>query len=453
MMRKFVILGLLLLLAGTAAFQWVLAEKRKEQKQAAYYKSKGDSELSKYLEQYKEWLSLPPQERAELPLSLDKYGKTKTNAQRVLEQKQRLKADLDKLATGEIDAHPYADILYGRNWQEELSKYKKRKELREFILTGSIVCACVGGAIVAGCLLIYPIWLVIRHFSGSRRCSVEAFRNQRYAENNNLNETDAEGSRKAGSQIYEENLYDDSQDSRIPLTQLLDLRDTSFSVAGAIKDEPQETAAAGYPKTSTIQIKDSLKSQVENLEKQVEEIRKIAENTFSQEAAKSQSDQNVQQAIAEHTGLLNDTLVELTQQVGAIREYASSQQDRVRKLQDGYDLNIIKNFCIRVIRCIDNLESFINGQAEQNIEVTPLKEARDELLFALESSGVEQFEPEINSDYRGEVWHAEAIKEKEHCDDPLLSGKIAKVIKPGYQYFIDEENVKVVRPAMVKLFG
>ena len=125
----------------------------------------------------------------------------------------------------------------------------------------------------------------------------------------------------------------------------------------------------------------------------------------------------------------------------------------VKKLQEGYDLNIIKNFCLRIIRCLDNLESCINKQSEQDDETMHLKEVRDELLFALESSGVEQFEPEINSDYRGQERLAEAVKEKVQCDDPGLTGKIAEIIKPGYQYFIDEENVKVVRPAMVKLFG
>ena len=48
---------------------------------------------------------------------------------------------------------------------------------------------------------------------------------------------------------------------------------------------------------------------------------------------------------------------------------------------------------------------------------------------------------------------SEAVKEKESCDDPKRSGKIAKVIRPAYQYFIDEENAKIVRPAQVKLFG
>ncbi|GAJ19748.1 unnamed protein product, partial [marine sediment metagenome] len=91
--------------------------------------------------------------------------------------------------------------------------------------------------------------------------------------------------------------------------------------------------------------------------------------------------------------------------------------------------------------------------SEQDVKTPNLEEIKEELVFALESSGVEQFEPEINSDYHGQEKTAEAVKEKEHCDDPNLTGKIAEVIRPGYQYFIDEENVKVVRTAQVKLFA
>ncbi len=150
---------------------------------------------------------------------------------------------------------------------------------------------------------------------------------------------------------------------------------------------------------------------------------------------------------------LNNTLVELTQHVAAIREYASTQQDRVKKLQEGYDWNIIRNFCLRVIRCIDNVENRIRERAGQNGEAAHLSEIRDELLFALESSGIEQFEPEINHDYRGLGKQAEAVKERESCDDPDLAGKIAKIVRPGYHYFMDDKHVRVVRPAMVMLFG
>ena len=197
-------------------------------------------------------------------------------------------------------------------------------------------------------------------------------------------------------------------------------------------------AAAESVNIST-KLEDSLKAQTENLENQMAEFRQMA--------------QGVQQTALEQSQPLNGTLSELAQQVSAIREYACSQQDRLAKLQDGYDWNIMRTFCLRVIRCIDNLESRISRLTEQDIEVAGLEEVRDELVFDLESSGVEQFEPEINSDYHGQEKYAEAVKEKECCDDSNKEGKIANVIRPGYQYFIDDENFKVVRPAQVKLFG
>jgi molecular chaperone GrpE (heat shock protein) len=75
------------------------------------------------------------------------------------------------------------------------------------------------------------------------------------------------------------------------------------------------------------------------------------------------------------------------------------------------------------------------------------------MVFALESSGIEQYQPEINSEYRGQEKYAEAVKQKEHCDNSKQKGKIAEVIRPGYQYIINEENIKIVRTAQVKLFG
>ena len=84
---------------------------------------------------------------------------------------------------------------------------------------------------------------------------------------------------------------------------------------------------------------------------------------------------------------LSSTLKELAQQVSAIREYAACQQDRVEKLQDGYDWGIIRTFCLRVIRCIDNIENRIDNPPKDCADLIYLEEVRDELLFALESSG------------------------------------------------------------------
>ena len=486
MMKKFVILSLLLLFVGAVALQWVLAEKRTEQKQAAYYKSKHEKELSEHLKLYKQWLSTPPQERAQLPLSLDKSGKTKTKAQLLQEQQERLKADLDKLAAGEMDAYPYADVLYGQNWRSEVSKYIKQKEQREFVFTCSIVLMSIGGGIFTCCLL---IWTTLAVFKGIS-CLIK------FLAHIIANRKEPQGAQPAEADVENEKQNPSPNRSGVSLTQVLGLKDVppktrdesepraSASGYGRTTDEGQDTKDEGRPyrsqkapniallltaegamksdkpvtiaeralNTSTMQLANSLKRQVENLEKQVEEVRQMAGDSLLQQNAKSSSAQGVQQTIAEYSESINDTLTELTQQVSAIREYASGQQDRVEKLQEGYDLNIIKNFCLRVIRCIDNVDSCIGRQSEQDSQTMYLMEVRDELLFALESSGVEQFAPEINSDYRGQERLVEAVREKERCDDPLLSGKIAQVIKPGYQYFVDEQNVKVIRPAMVKLF-
>ena len=115
-----------------------------------------------YVKQYEEWLQAPPRERPELPPVLEDNGTVMTREQLWQEQQERLKSDLAKLATGEMAAHPLADVLYGENWQNELREYKKRNELNEHIMTGSIVCTTMGGSIYAGWLLLCMVRLLIK---------------------------------------------------------------------------------------------------------------------------------------------------------------------------------------------------------------------------------------------------------------------------------------------------
>jgi molecular chaperone GrpE (heat shock protein) len=186
-------------------------------------------------------------------------------------------------------------------------------------------------------------------------------------------------------------------------------------------------------------VGDTLKEHAEDLQKQIAEFKQVA--------------QSVQQASREQSAPLNSTLKDLAEQVSAIREYAATQQGRVEKLQDGYDWGIIRTFCLRVIRCIDNIENRIENPPEDCADLIYMEEVRDELLFALESSGVEQFRPEVNSEYRGQEKLAEAIREKQPAGTPEQAGRIAQVLRPGYRYMIDDNNFKVVRTSQVKLFG
>ncbi len=497
MLKRFIILGLVLLLAGSAALGWVLAEKRKEQKLTAHFKLKYDSEFNKELRQYDEWLQLPPEERTDLPPALKKYGEVITRAQLQREQQGRLKADLDKLAGGDPNARPLADFLYGDNWQEEISEYKGQEELRELVFNGSVACASIGGAILTWCLLLYVARLGIGVSSRLGKTLAGVHKDSTKAPDISL--ADAEGEKndkgsqvrsaqqgEAGHAAQERQSPAAHGQSKNPLKRLLKAdrhksrahRDkqrqpatsqahlpgseehskaaTVDQAAGAessgLNESQQETATQSGGKNGG-RTADSPGKRRGKLARRVELTSQARANRILGQAEIGESGKKTKQVTGERSDPVNGTLVDLAQQMAAIREYASTQQDRVKKLQEGYDWNIIKNFCMRVIRCLDNLDNRIRTLSGNNGEAVELREIRDELLFALESSGIEQFEPELNSDYRGQEKHAEAMKERESCDNPSLAGKIAKVVRPGYQYFIDDENVRIVRPAMVMLFG
>jgi molecular chaperone GrpE (heat shock protein) len=507
MLKRFVIVSLVLLLVGASELAWVLAEKRKEREQTSSYRSEHASEADKYIKQYDEWLRTPPEQRGQLPLLLGEYGGAKTKAQLRREQQERLKADLDRLASGEFDANPLANVLYGEDWRDQVRKYKKGKERGEFVFTGSVVCTSVGGTVLAWCVLVWITRRLLRGVSYLGRFFPGAVEGKGAAmdeksvrkQRKNTNPGHAASENATQPPEPSEGLADlgvsgaqtDSVEGRrlnrakIPLSAGSRTVTGSASNPGADKfsrsnsdadaekiavllSDNKSVATETMPKAGVVnsaadvrqkgqmrpkvqknlskvpdaeirEAEDSIKAQSENIERQMAEFKQMA--------------QSVRQTTLEHSKPLNSALKELTQQVSAIREYAAYQQERVEKLQDGYDWNIIRTFCLRVIRCIDNLESRIEQLDSQDVKSTHLEEVKDELIFALESSGIEQFEPGINSEYRGQEKYAEAVKVKERCADPKQAGRIAKVIRPGYQYFINEDNVKVVRTAQVKLFG
>ncbi|MHC4890432.1 MAG: hypothetical protein ACYTEO_13325, partial [Planctomycetota bacterium] len=191
MRKKLAILGLVLFVAGTATFGWVLTKQRKERRLVASYKLKYASEADEYLKQYNQWSQLAPQERTQSPWRLNKYGQAKTDIQLHRQQQERLKADLDKLAAGETNVYPFADVLYGENWQEELSKYKKQNKLRELALTASTTCMLAGVTISTGCFLSWTAFLVALGLGHLKQFSTDVLRQYKEAKNRRMIRTDA----------------------------------------------------------------------------------------------------------------------------------------------------------------------------------------------------------------------------------------------------------------------
>jgi molecular chaperone GrpE (heat shock protein) len=432
MRKKSVIFGSVLLLIGGVALVWALSQIQKEQEEIARYQLTYSTETDDYMKQYNEWLLLPADERPAFPLILDENGKTKTRAQLVREQQERLKANLDKLASGEMNVPPFADALYGENWPSEIEAYKKRKAVNGCVLKGSVICTSMGGLIYVWWLLLGAARAIAKSLADLKQRLADSKETPLDGEDEENETTDPEETSPSTETLTKEEQTAPQRNQRVKLPKVLP---NSFDHWKPFKGDPEINAEV---------------NQIKRISNEVERIGSLLSDQKSTRVdavkAKPLSGRDSSKPI-------DNTLKQLSEEVSAIREYTSYQQDRLEKLQDGYDWNIIRTFCLRVIRCIDNLDNRMNLLKGKNSKATHLAEVRDELIFALESSGVEQFEPKINSDYRGQEKVAEAVKDRESNEDPELTGKIASVIRPGYQYFISEENVKVVRPAQVKLFA
>ena len=162
MHKKVVIPGLVLLLVGTTMLGWVLVERRKQQQEA-----------DENIEQCNELLQMPSEEPTQLPLGLDGNGEPKTEAQLQQELQEKLQADLEKLAAGETGVYAFEEALYSEDRQNDL---KRRRELSEFVLTGSIVCISMGGTIFAWYLLLWVGQFLIKCLSDLKKYLSDVFK-------------------------------------------------------------------------------------------------------------------------------------------------------------------------------------------------------------------------------------------------------------------------------------
>ncbi|MCF7954766.1 MAG: hypothetical protein K9M75_03085 [Phycisphaerae bacterium] len=382
-----------------------------------------------------------------------KIEKTRISRHEIM-LKEKL-SKLDKMIAGEDDMSGLSETVADEKWQTELENFQKRNTIRPLVKSTST------GSVALGILIIIS-WGILKVIKmktvGNINQETQMLSNQpeqvleiaqagkklkiKKAVNGigkikQQPVTDILSNRSAYDFENINTMYCDADTANFGRRKgdLLDsgLKEKAFD---KLEENIRNTIISGYSEHVS-KVDQSLKAQSESLEKQVMELRQMAESVREAATGKPAGD---------------TVLSDLTQQISAIREYASQQQNRNEKLQEGYDWNIIKNFCVRIIRCIDNIENRIDRLKENDIETAELEDIRDELIFSLESSGVEQFTPEINSDYSGQEKYAEVIKEKVASDGKNVRGKIAEVIKPGYQYMIDEDNIRVVRAARVKLF-
>lgn len=403
---------LLLLLPGSVGWLTVLTQRSIQDQKIEAARRTYQTQAREYLEMYDHWARLSAEEKLENPWGQDPYGGPEIQRKLQANQDQRLLSSLPELLGGTQIPNEAAELLFGSNWQQTVSEYRDRLEMQEIIIIVSSLLLVSGGLLTVGFLGRLTVVLLRSRPKRSQPPKADIL---------------PKDNPKTGSETAEE---------EAPTEESLDVPSVSETLGYFETTRQSNRAASSGSRSQSVeaQLSEVSRASLALLEETQAAVDPALENLMTPEPVAKE-------------------LTELTEQMSAIRQFAAEQQTHIRKLQDGYDWLIIKRFCLRIIRCIDNLEDRLELFESKNKDTSVLQDIRDELIFALESSGVEPFEPELGREYRGLEKYAEAVKDRKENDTPERSGTIAEIVRPGYQYLISEDDVKIVRCAQVKLYS
>jgi len=345
MSKTWIIWSLLFISAGGIGLGVIFYEKGLEEKDSARYRSQySESAEDKYLGLYEQWRQLSPEEQGESPWGFGKYAVSEIREQLKREQSSRLRANIADLATGIKKPHMLADILYGKNWRLEVTKYRKKKELRDGVMATSTISIMAGLLIAVGYSSRLLVRVVIKKIRGRKHSS--QVQNETEEDDVAVMQEDLASETQEGAPDEEEiSLFEELGDNaRIEFSAGVQVQASDPG-----EEVEQDGSDGGYFESSTshsqeldsAEFKESFRTQAQDYDRERGQFESFAE-------------QPSQAATLMSTEPVARNLSDLTQEVSAIREFASQQQDHVRRLQDGYDWNIIKRFCLRVIRCIEN---------------------------------------------------------------------------------------------------
>jgi molecular chaperone GrpE (heat shock protein) len=429
--HKWIIGAIVLLLVGIIGLSTyaVRKQKRAEQVKLAKTSTAENQVVEEYLGMYEKWSGLSAEEKGDNPWGQGQYGGLEIQRKVRAGQSERLLADAEDLANNTAYfPTELAEVLYGYNWRQKLDEHQKQQSVTESILIGSIFFLAGGGILSVGCTM---RWMFAKWHCRSDR------------------QMPSETAVREGSQTQKEQGGSgpvESEDIRLPLPDaLVEANGPGHGYFGSrVKDRSARPVGA-----------------VESASEFSEFLQKLPAKAVSSEPSRSDNyfgwavelEEKPELKTMMTTEPLTRELTELTEEVSAIRHFAAQQQDQVRKLQDGYDWMIVRRFCLRIIRCIDNIDDRIGKLSNDEVLLKdPLEDIRDELVFALEGSGVEQYEPDVEVAFKGLERYAEAVKDRVATPDAERAGYIAEVVRRGYQYLVNDDDVKIVRCAQVKLY-
>jgi molecular chaperone GrpE (heat shock protein) len=442
---NWIILALLLILPGVGGLGWGYLHTRSAAGQHALAVQSVSTIPSsdEYLEMYEQWSQLTAAQKAENPWGQGRYGGPDIQKRLRQDQSLRLEADLPDLDAG-LKSYPpqLADVLYGSGWAQRLSDYQQQRERHTVIQIVSAILCFSGGLLLCGGLIYVLLSFALQNKQDMQSDPVHPAAANRQSNVVACAEPDRKTPQRHAAETGKDDAESDSDYDFKPDSASSHKGGYFGAVMGQQKRTGQSRTTHILPARDEGAVSLSMANPASAADK---------DSYFGW--ALDSEEEPAAVATMMTTEPVTHGLSELTEEVSAIRQYAAAQQDQMRKLQDGYDWMIVRRFCLRIIRCIDNLDDRRTrlGDEEQSLGAC-LEDIRDELVFALESSGVEQYQPTLNAPFKGLEKYAEAVRQRIPAPDAALAGTIAEIVRPGYQYLISDDDVKIVRCAQVKLY-
>lgn len=441
--NTWIVWAVFLLLSGAVGLSIQFAQKNAIQNRAAEASEKvaQNDTAHEYLQMYEQWSDLPAEQKADAPWGQGAYGGVEIRNRLQEGQSNRLSADLSLLEKGFLNyPDELADVVYGNDWQQAVTDHKKERAIIEIIQIGSVFFLAGGGIVLTG---------------GLTRALVLFFKKRASKE---VQTSDLEPKEVDVPSVK----TDIPEDSTLPGDALDISENGPLEKSETAKEEGDSSKhkSRGYFQShKTSKSKDKSSAAASRGTELPMRPAASRGSSFGKQPTDSYFGWAIENIDSAELGTLmtneplTKELTELTEEVSAIRQFAAQQQDQMRKLQDGYDWMIIRRFCLRIIRSVDNIDDRIELLKSQDQDASAyLEDIRDELIFALESSGVEQFQPDLKIPFKGLEKYAEAVRDRAFTEDPALMGCIARVARPGYQYLVNDDDVKIVRCAQVMLY-
>lgn len=185
--------------------------------------------------------------------------------------------------------------------------------------------------------------------------------------------------------------------------------------------------------------------------KLVRQIDILADRQFKLEESQKVRVVEMRRLVQSQSETHSATLSSIDSQLHSLRDYAAEQQKTLVRYQQGFNWVINKDLCKRIIRSLDDIERYLADENITALHREHLDILRDQLVFALDSNGVEQVTVEIGTQYdsvRKEVEFLEYVA----SPDAARCGQIAEA-RPGYVvYTSDEDTPRKIRDIQVKVY-